>query len=332
MNDHVAGGLAAIIGPNRSGTTWAGTLVDSCPDVIYRFEPFHRLSAHGAEAARWFERLKNQEVEESDLPDIYRLLCPANPLTNKAPFFPQKSYPLSTLGRELLWPLARMIAPARALYSRAYSPRPGPPIVFKEVTFIKPLRNLLTKTGIPVVYLVRHPCATVLSIVRAPQHGTMASRHEKLERWVREHSPDLLERFDHILRGSDAISRTALLWRVEVETCVSMALSSKRALVMTYEELASDPVVHARRMFEHFGLRMGQETLAYIESLQSVKNPEGAVRRTGWGKRYYSIHRNPAAQKDSWRTSASAEDCRKIEAVVQGSPAIERCASLGAWW
>jgi hypothetical protein len=332
MSSQGAGKLAAIVGPNRSGTTWAGTLVDSSPDVIYRFEPFHRLSAQSKEAALWFERLKNQDVGESDLPDIYRLLCRANPLTNKAPFFRHKSYPLTTRGRELLWPLARMITPAQALYARAYSPRPGPPLVFKEVTFIKPLRNLLTRTTIPVVYLVRHPVATVLSIVRAPQNGTMASRHRKLERWLREHSPDLLERFGDIARGSDAISRTALLWRAEVETCVAMALRSERSLVMTYEELASDPMMHARRIFEHFGLVFGQETAGYIESLQRVNNPEGAVARTGWGRRYYSIHRNPAAQKDSWRKSAPAEDCRRIEAVVQGSPAIERCAAMGAWW
>jgi hypothetical protein len=332
MSKQVAGKLAAIVGPNRSGTTWAGTLIDSSPDVVYRFEPFHRLSPQSEEAARWFDRLKNQEVDESDLPAIYRLLCRASPLTNKAPFFPHKSYPLTTRGREVLWPLARMIAPAQSLYARAYSPRPGPPLVFKEVTFIKPLRNLLTKTSVPVVYIVRHPCATVLSIVRAPQHGTMASRHEKLERWLREHSPELLQRFGDVVRGSDVISRTALLWRAEVEACVSMALRSQQALVMTYEELAGDPMVHAKRMFGHFGLTFGHETAAYIASLKRVNNPEGTVPRTGWGKRYYSVHRNPAEQKDSWRKSATAEEFRKIEAVVQGSPAIEQCASMGAWW
>jgi hypothetical protein len=160
----------------------------------------------------------------------------------------------------------------------------------------------------------------------------MASRHARLEHWLRDHSPELLQQFGDIVRGSDVISRTALLWRAEVETCLSMALRSKQALVMTYEELAGDPMVHARRMFEHFGLKFGHQTAAYIASLERVNNPEGAVRRTGWGQRYYSIHRNPAEQKDSWRKYASAEDCRKIEAVVRGSPAIEQCASMGAWW
>src|SRR5688572_5625707 len=96
--------LGAIIGPARSGTTWAGALVDSSPVVIYRFEPFHRLAKRDAGVSEWFRRLKEQTVRESDLPAIYQALYPAHPLTNKAPFFNDKSYPVRSMGKRQMWP------------------------------------------------------------------------------------------------------------------------------------------------------------------------------------------------------------------------------------
>jgi hypothetical protein len=138
--------VKAIVGPGRSGTTWAGSLVDSCPDVIYRFEPFHRLAQVVPEIGEWFRKLKQLEVRDQDQSRIYELLRPADPLTNKEPYFAGKSYKLFTSGRRQMWPIARMLRPARRFYRSLYSPQPGPPLVFKEVTFIKPLRNLLEHT------------------------------------------------------------------------------------------------------------------------------------------------------------------------------------------
>jgi len=308
-------------------------LVDSSPDVIYRFEPFHRLSRIDREAASWFRKLKDQEVSDEDLPRIYSLLYPGNPLTNKAPFFLQKTYRLRAFGRRQLWPAARVFAPARWAYRRLYSPRPGPLVVFKEVTFIKPLRNLVERTSVPVVYLVRHPCATVLSTLRGPEAGTMPSRHLKLETLLRENAPQLQQQFASVIAGSDPISRTALLWLYEVESCVALCRGSKRAVIMTYEQLVSDPVLQTKRMFAHFGLQFGATTESFIESLYRMPSAAGKrVQRTGWGKKYYSILRNPADQQDSWKESMSQSDRGKVEAIVRDSPGIEYCASLGNWW
>lgn len=325
--------LKAIVGPGRSGTTWAGSLVDSSPDVIYRFEPFHRLSAVDPEIRSFFERLKKQTVGDADLPRIYSLLCQAHPLTNKAPFFCEKSYSLRTFGRDQLWPLARLMAPARKIYSIMYSPRPGPPLVFKEVTFIKPLRNLLERTAIPVVYLVRHPCATVLSSITGQLRHGMPPRVRQLREILLENAPALAESFPDIVEGTDVLRRTALLWRFEVETCVTLVRGSMRGIVMTYEQLADDAYRHVKTLFGHLGIAYGEQTQRFIDALYQLHGASRlGPRRTGWGDKYFSVYRNPREQKDSWKMKMSVEDRRKVEAIVQGSPAIEECAALGEWW
>ena len=324
--------VRALVGPGRSGTTWAGTIVDSCPDVIYRFEPFHRLGAIDPEFRGWFQKLKDQAVDSADVPRLYELLRTADPLVNKAPFFSRKSYGLRTFGRRALWPAARALAPANWLYRRAYTPSVGAPVVFKEVTFIKPLRNLLEHTSVPVVYLVRHPCATVLSEVRGLDRRRQPPREARLREFLLEHSPSLIDRFPEVVSGRDVVSRTALLWRCEVEICASLVGSSPRGLLITYEQLAGDAYSQSGRLLAHLGLSYGEETRQYLDSLHGVrKDATGGPRRTGWGNKHFSVYRNPKEEKDAWKKRIPSETRSKIEAVLEGSAPIERLAALGGW-
>jgi hypothetical protein len=307
--------------------------VDSSPDVIYRFEPFSRLSVVDAEAKHWFMRLRNQQVTDSDVRQIYSLLCRADALTNKAPFFEHKSYPLRTFGRRQMWPVARLFPPARKLYSAAYSPRPGPSLVFKEVTFIHPLRNLIQRTSLPIVYLVRHPCATVLSTMNAPAETSIFRRQLRLRELLLEHAPTLIDRFTDVLESSDVVRRNAVLWLCEVAQCVALVRGSPRGMVMTYEQLADDAYTHAQALFAHLGITYGDQTIKYIDKLYHVSaSGSGGPRRTGWGMKYYSVYRNPREQKDSWKKKMSPENRAKVEEIVQGDAAIEYCATLGQWW
>jgi hypothetical protein len=328
-----AGFVGALVGPARSGTTWAGAIVDSSPEVVYRFEPFHRMSPVDPEFRIWFDKLKNQQVTDADVPRLYEMLIPAHALTNKEPFFPAKSYRLRTLGRRHLWPLARVLPMANRVYGATYSPRKGPPIVFKEVTFIKPLRNLLERTSIPVVYLVRHPCPTVMSEFRRQSEGKSKQRQDRLRELLREHAPSLADQFEHVVRGSDMVSRIALLWRCEVETCINLVRKSKLGLIMTYEQLAEDAHAKAPEIFAHFGLEFGEQTKWFLDTLYELRvDHTKGPRRTGWGKKYFSVYRNPRDEKDSWKQKVSSEDVRKIEEIVRDSPAIEFCAAAARWW
>ncbi len=160
----------------------------------------------------------------------------------------------------------------------------------------------------------------------------MLSRQSRLRQLLLEHSPELEDRFRAIVDGSDIVSRTALLWRSEVETCVTQVRRSPRAIVMTYEQLASDAITHAKAMFDQLGVAFGEPTVRFIESLHEIRaDGRGNPRRTGWGDKYFSVMRNPREQKDSWKQKISAEDRGKIESIMKDSPAIEYCATLGEW-
>jgi hypothetical protein len=291
------------------------------------------MSAKDIGFRTWFNRLKQGKVGEGDLPGLYELLRPADPLVSKAPFFSDKSFPERTAGRDALWPIARLFPPASWLYRKAYTPAAGPPIVFKEVTFIKPIKALLENTSIPVVYLARHPCATILSEIRGLGHERNPARQRRLRQLLAEHAPHYLDRFGSIVESSDAISRTALLWRCEVESCVDSVLKSGTGMLLTYEQLAGDAYNESDRMLNHLGLKFGPGPQRYLDQLHDENAGSGnARRRTGWGKKYFSVYRNPRLEKDSWKRRITPEERRSIEAVVQGSPAIERLAALGKWW
>jgi hypothetical protein len=325
--------LKAIVGPPRSGTTWAGALVDSSPEVIYRFEPFHRLAKSKPKVGEWLNKLKSQDVREGDLRALYSLLCPAHPFTNKAPFFEQKSYPLRTFGRRQLWPLAWLIEPVSALYRLAYSPGQGPPLVFKEVTFVRPLRNLVERTSIPVVYLVRHPCATVFSAINAPHGSPLASTHLRLRQVLNKNAPEFLDRYREVIDGTDVVSQHSLMWLYQVESCVTVLRRSKTGMVITYEQLVDDAYSHGQTLFRHLGIGFGDETRRFIDGLYGMASRGTRVpRRTGWGAAYYSIYRNPRESRDIWKSKMATADRKKVESIVHGNPAVEHCATLGGWW
>ena len=102
---------------------------------------------------------------------------------------------------------------------------------------------------------------------------------------------------------------------------------------MTHEQLADDAYTHAQALFAHLEIAYGEHTVRFIDRLYDV-NADGrrGPQRTGWGKKYYSVYRNPREQKDSWKRKMPREDRAKVEEIVQGDAAIEYCAALGQWW
>jgi hypothetical protein len=201
------------------------------------------------------------------------------------------------------------------------------------VTFVKQLRNLLEHTSLPIVYLVRNPCATVLSAMNAPEGGSIASAPLRLREALRKDAPDFFERYKEVIEGADAVSQRALKWLYEVETCVTIVRKSGSGMVLTYEQLVDDAYTHGATLFRHLGLEFGDATRRFIDGLYAIDSQGTDIpRRTGWGAAYYSVYRNPKDQKDSWKKKMRAEDQMKVESIVQGNDAIEFCASLGGWW
>ena len=211
-----AGSNLHPFGTGRSGSTWLGAIVDSHPDVAFRFEPFARLQ-HIPAVRKAMATLLSETFDSNHLPCVYDALKRAHPSVEKPPFF-RKTH-VATLGQRPLWPAANKLRPAGRLFEAMYTPRGRPTLIFKEVNREPVLRALLTRTRVPVVYLVRHPCAVVRSMLEGQRRGLMsAGRQQALRAIVAGHDPELAAAWGERLDRATPLEAEALLWRRDVET------------------------------------------------------------------------------------------------------------------
>ena len=318
--------LMAIFGTGRSGSSWLGSIVDSHPKVAYPFEPFHRLKLEPV-IARARQLLESDHLTDADLPGVYDVLLPTDSRLERPPFF-HKDY-ATTRGKDWLRPLAQVCRPLQPLFTWLYSARQRPPLVFKEVTMEEMMANLLAKTSMPVIYLVRHPGGVVSSSVIGQRQGVMPTgRHSVLASLLEKHDSELAARHVPYLDKMDFMEKEALLWRINVEKGVRAVRNHPNALLVIYERLCDDPLAAAKQVFQHFGLDFSQQTAQFIERL--YQEGSSALREVGI-KSYFSVVRNPAAMKDKWKQELSADNQQRILRLVQDSAAFQWCATLGKW-
>ena len=323
--------LKAIIGANRSGTTWLGTLVDSHPEVIYRFEPFHRSLRTNAELRSYIKMFDSPDLSDEMLERTYRLLLEAHPLTSKPPFF-KKNY-RGDIGILWMWMVAKGFDPARSLYKRLYTPGETYPLVFKEVSYERRMKNILSNTSIPITYLIRHPAGTVLSETKGQMTGKMPTgRHKILKNQLKKYNPVLYERYESEIDSMSLLEKNALNWRVDLEIGVSAIRETGKGLLLTYEQLCEDAYTQVNRVFDNFGLQMEKETELFIDKLYSIEDSNKKLsRKINWGDDFFKVNRNPKKQKSAWKSSITADERKKIEKLVQDSEAFQYCAALGGW-
>lgn len=327
MDTNNATKLMGIFGTGRSGSSWLGSIVDSHPQVAYRFEPFHRLK-HYPPVLKARQLLESETLQESDLSKVYNALLPAHPIAERPPFFP-KVYGF-TLGKSWMRVPTRKWKILHPLFSILYTPRTQPPIAFKEVTEERIMMQLLARTSMPIVYLVRHPCAVVLSTVTGQKQKVMPTgRHTVLDKILKRHDPELFEQYGSKIENMDLLEKESLLWRVDVEKGVSATQQYKTALLIIYENLCDDPSALSKQVFEHFGLDFSTQTVDYLSSFNQ-DNQTQSLQEFGI-KSYFSVNRNPAAMKNKWKQQMSSEDQQRVLAIVQQSPAFQWCALLGKW-
>lgn len=308
--------LGALFGTGRAGTTWLGSLVDTHPDVAYRFEPFHRLGRRpdGAQARRL---LDDDRLGSEAAGKLGAFLLPADPLTDKPPFFAKRHRPLA--GLATAWRAARTGVAPRSVYRALYSPRRPAHVVFKEVTMAPSMDNLVTRGAVPAVYLIRHPVAVCSSELRGQLAGKMPTwRQENLDVALAAR-PDLAALVTGPDRPTSLLAANAALWRLDVEAALDLAARDDGCLIVTYEELCADPPEGARHVLGHLGLDAAPQTLRFIDSLRDA-SASGA----------FSVMKDPARVVNRWRDQVTVAEHDEVMAVAGDSPAMARYAVVGA--
>jgi len=321
--------LHAIFGTGRCGSTWLGAMVNSHPDIAYRFEPFTRLLRE-PRIESIYRRIESGAPGADALHDLYQALLPAHPALDKPPFFP-KSF-AGGFARRSAWALTAKVRALQWAYALLYSPRGNPVLIFKEVSKEKFMIALLRHTDLRIVYQVRHPCAVVASMVRGQAEGVMGTgRLGVLTSKLREHDTALADRYAERADDLSPYQQNALLWRMEVEETLPAVRDHPNVCIIVYEALCGNPGREAMRMFDHFGIAMHDAVLSFIE--QSTTSDQTARRASGesFVKDYFSVFRSPAESIDKWKTQLTAAQQREILDIVEPSDAWRFYHNLGHW-
>ncbi|NET57408.1 MAG: sulfotransferase [Symploca sp. SIO2E6] len=324
--------LGAIFGTGRSGTTWLGAIVSSHPDISYRFEPFHRLQKTQVEIRQALALIQSDTFSSEDIPSIYHALLPAYPECEKPPFFP-KNYPVRFSSfKSLTWPLARKNVLCSGLFRYLYTPKGNPMLVFKEVDYASTMLQLLRQTQIPIVYLVRHPCAVVSSVLRGQKDSLMPSgRRSVLKNILEQYEPKLAKQYGDRLETLKPSEQEALLWLLEVGQSVPACQNYSNGLLVIYEELTERPLEVTEKIFSHFGLNMAQESVSFIKE-STTTSPVSRMKRGEIGiNQYFTVFRDPKISRDRWQKEMSQEDQEGVMEIVKNSPAFAIGAEPGLW-
>jgi hypothetical protein len=163
--------------------------------------------------------------------------------------------------------------------------------LFANKRLIKDVRtNLMLKwlyrnfPGMPIILLIRHPCAVVHSYRREGWHGAV------------EHllsQPRLIEDFlapyqDEVRAARTPFERATYIWCVETLVPLKQFRPGE-ALIVFYEHLVVEPEREIDRMFSFLGTGYGSEIFGRLErpsltTRNASLGPGGQGRLEGWRK------------------------------------------------
>ncbi len=313
MNDPIL-----IFGLPRSGTTWIGKLFDSHPDTLYRHEPdsVYRLAMplfpDWSEAGRYRQPL---EKFVAVLPGM-RILK----IVGKQPLFPKNYH-----SRLALSAYRASIAWAKAT-GRIF---PGLPVPCTPTGAGYEYRRLVWKSieslgrlGVCVgalpearaVYILRHPCGYVASVLRGEAGDRFVDRTPTSEDYGI---------FEMLLATASARNRGLTLddlkklapegrlawrWVLTQEKVLADTQHSDRVLLVRYEDVCASPVTETRRMFEFAGLSWHRQTEAFISASTSQSQGD-----------YYSVFKNPLISAGRWRSELAPQAIGQIRKILECS-------------
>lgn len=324
--------IGAIFGTGRSGTTWLGSMVSSHPEVVYRFEPFHRLRNKEEKMREACQLIESDAFSNDDLTLVYDALLPAYPECEKSPFF-TKDFSMKLSWGQSITSYASRKSPLMAqIYRYLYTPTERPMLIFKEVDLGNMVLQFLLKTTMPVVYIVRHPCAVVSSHLEGQKKSLMPSaRRTVLKDLLEKNSPTLAQKYASNVSELSIVEQEALLWRLDVDRVVRACQDQDNGLLVIYEALTLHPLEIAQKVFAHFGLQMTPQTQTFIEESTQSDLSTQAKRGDQFINSYFTVYRDPQVAREQWKTRLSAEEQEKIRNIVRDSEVFTLAVEQGLW-
>ncbi|NJO39064.1 MAG: sulfotransferase [Rhizobiales bacterium] len=315
--------IAFIMGLGRSGTTFLAKLIDSSPDVLYRHEPDAILPVD-------MPALLHRSDLQPHLPkarDYLRAMshCRRRRSASHVPVF-TKGY-RSALANLAFRPmvLSTKLAETWRLPLTASVPdlidRGRGEVVYliKSVSSLGRARLFAdAQPDMPMVHIVRHPCAMIASLKVGIGKGVMAPDVYLRSLFAQKEAASYPYSFEAMEKASYE-EQAAFRWMLMNDKAAADMAGHPRYLQIAYEDLCRQVDRVAAQVFDHIGIKIGAQTRAFIDSVSRREDPAamGAeARRTG----YFKIDRPIASALDKWRTALEPETVARIRDVVSHSP------------
>lgn len=270
----VGGRPIAILGHGRSGTSWVGKVVSAARRVLYYFEPLHPDQAGTEGLANWFRYAHPGNDDEA-------LAKAFDPVFAGLPS-PAKAWNRNDWHRWL----------------------PGYRVAVKEVAALMAAEWLAERYDPQMVFIVRHPCAVILSELR---QGTPAERSLAAllaqEELVAAHLRPYVKR---LREASGDIEQLAAVWAARHRVVADGLAKHPTWHVVYYEALCADPVGEFKQLFASLGLRWSRAMEAYVAG-HSFGHDDGM----------YATRKISRYQIDKWQGQMRAQDEDRVREMTQ---------------
>ena len=305
-----ADNLIFIFGSSRSGTTWAGKIFDSHPDVLYRHEPDIGLRAEHMpficnahepfieEARNYLSELVNvRDVKTVGTQPVFE-----RAYRNSVLHELRKAYIsfLKTGGRGLPM-LNRWVIPD---FTGSASLR----VVIKSVSALG--RTALYADAAPdsrIIHIIRHPCGHVASVLRGQELGKLTTIP------LGFCEADTAAEYGLTVEKLEAMSvaeRAAWRWVVMNHKAMRDTEGNARVMRLRYEDLCAAPIDVSKQLMEFTGLSWEPEIETFLLSSTSSEGPET----------FFGVYRYPLEAANKWQEQLAPEQIETIMDIVKDTP------------
>lgn len=310
-----------MVGSSRSGTTWLAKILDSYPGVYYSHEPLSKLQT--PEFQQLVGRIVSQgklSLEEQRQFDC--ILRTANPRCVHLPFFPKRHNRWSPAVIAAAYASCRSLGVGRSLFAKLASPDVDESLqlLIKEVEWAIHLPSIIAALNPKMIFIIRHPCAVVSSIVQGQRLGVMPL--SDIPTWYQEHTQicSELSLSEREITAASPLEFAAIQWVVHNTLYFRLHQLLPDSIWIVYRNLVTDPLGTTTRLFDAMNWEVGHTTRDFVSTSTSVSQTANRSLFRSRAGRYFSVQRNPQEGLTGWKRRLTADEFLKIRDIVERFP------------
>ena len=305
--------LIFILGAQRSGTTWLANIFDSSPETLLFVEPFapaYDVIPEFPEASYFFEHSSSYLDHLLKVETPVRLLRYKSLITKKSMISPKwfwierwlirmaaktpRILPIRVQNRIRKFELLNLnrMEDNYPLYPKNRLPSAW---AIKELRLAGKIPLLQSAfPGAHFIVIIRHPCATVHSILNWFEKGRLSELRQDLETYLQKIEVQAISRFYAKLlascRTATLAHKLGLYWRITYETILRHLEDYPRVKLIIYEQLALKPHETIEETFKHIGLSFSDSLRNYLTySTTNISNSSSPINTVRNSADYYKL-------------------------------------------